>query len=313
MNVVVVGAGQMGSIYGAAAHENGHRVWFVDASPEVVAKINADGLIIERSDGKTDVYRVPVTADPAGTGVVADLVLVQVKGYVTRAAAEGVKPMVGPGTLILTLQNGLGNEQVLREVFPANEILIGISSHTVVTLGVGHYKHAGARDTRLGPSRGGDLAGAKRAAAVLERPGLPVEVLPEKEIRTTQWAKFVFNCGGLAAWAITRLSIVGSKDQALLIDLMEAITREACEIAALEGIALDADERVAFLRNLIAAATGGKASMLGDVQSKRCTEIDTINGAAVMFADKHGHPAVLNRAMVALVKGTEKAIEIGEA
>ena len=70
---------------------------------------------------------------------------------------------------------------------------------------------------------------------------------------------------------------------------------------------------MAFLRNLIATATGGKASMLGDIQARRRTEIDTINGAAVMFADRHGHPALLNRAMVALVKGTEKAIEIGEA
>ncbi len=312
MKVVVVGAGQMGSIYGAAAHENGHEVLFVDASRDLVDKINADGLTIDRQDGG-GVYRVPATTRPSNADGPADVVLFQVKGYATRAAAESVKPVVGPGTLVLTFQNGLGNEQVLREVFPANEILIGITSHTVVTLGLAHYQHAGVRDSRMGPSRGDDLAGARCAASAFDRPGMPVEVLPEKEVRTAQWAKFVFNCGGLAAWAVTRLSIVGSKDQAQLIDLMGAITREACEIAALEGIALDADERVAFLRNLIATATGGKASMLGDVQSKRRTEIDTINGAAVMFADTHGHPAILNRAMVALVKGTEKAIEIGEA
>jgi 2-dehydropantoate 2-reductase len=311
MKVIVVGAGQMGSVYGVAAHENGHEVLFVDASAELVDKINADGITVERPDGSVTA-RVAAAIAPAA-GSPADVVLFQVKGYATRAAAEIVKPAVGPDTLIVTFQNGLGNEQVLREVFPGNGLFIGITSHTVVTVGLAHYQQPGVRDTRMGPASAGDLEDARRAASAFDRPGMPVEVLPEKEIRTAQWAKFVFNCGGLAAWTLAHLTIVGSRGQEPLIDLMEALTREACEIAALEGIVLDADERAAFLRNLIATATGGRASMLGDILAKRRTEIDTINGAAVMFADRHGHPAPLNRAMVALVKGLEHAIEIGEA
>jgi ketopantoate reductase len=192
-------------------------------------------------------------------------------------------------------------------------MLIGITSHTVVPMGLARYKHAGVRDSRLGPSRGIDLTSARLGASIFSRPGMPVEVLSEKEIRTAQWARFVFNCGGLAAWAFTFLSIVGSKDQPLLIDLMEALIRETCEIAAREGIVLHVDEGVAFLCTFIVTATRGKASMRGDIQARRRREIDTINGAAVMFADRHGHPAVLNRAMVALVKGTAKAMQSGEA
>ena len=312
MKVVVVGAGQMGSVYGVAAHENGHEVLFVDANAELVEKINADGITIERPDGPVTA-RVRAAVAPSAGEAPADVVLFQVKGYATRAAAESVKPGVGPGTLVGTFQNGLGNEQVLREVFPSSKLFIGITSHTVVTVDLGRYQQPGVRDTRMGPARAGDLEDVKRAAAAFDRPGMPVEVLPEKEIRTAQWAKFVFNCGGLAAWTMTHLTIVGSRGQDPLIDLMEALTREACEIAALEGITLDADERAGFLRNLIATATGGRASMLGDIIARRRTEIDTINGAAVMFADRHGHPAPLNRAMVALVKGLEHAIEIGEA
>ena len=312
MKVIVVGAGQTGSIYGAGAHENGHEVLFVDASQEIVDKINADGLTIDRQDGG-GVYRIPATTAPTGAGGPADLVLFQVKGYSTRVAAENVKPSVGPGTLIVTLQNGLGNEEALRDVFPANKLSIGITLNTVVTVGVARYQLAVPRGSKVGPTRGEDLADAARIASVFERPGMPAEVLPEKEIRTAQWSKFAFNCGGLAAWSLAHLTIVGSRDQPLLIDLMEAIIRETCEIAALEGIVLDAEDSVGFLRNLVATAPGGRASMLGDILAKRRTEIDTINGAAVMFADKHHHPAVLNRAMVALVKGLEKAIEIGEA
>ena len=89
----------------------------------------------------------------------------------------------------------------------------------------------------------------------------------------------------------------------------DALTREACELAALEGVVLDADERVAFDRELFRTA-GGKASMLQDIEAGRRTEIDTISGAAVRIADRHGHPAPLNRAMVALVKGREVAMGI---
>ena len=95
----------------------------------------------------------------------------------------------------------------------------------------------------------------------------------------------------------------------VVLRLCDALTREACELAALEGVELDADERVAFDRELFRTA-GGKASMLQDIEAGRRTEIDTISGAAVRIADRHGHPAPLNRAMLALVKGREAAMGI---
>lgn len=312
MRVAVVGAGQMGSIYGVAAHENGHEVWLVDASQLIVDEITARGLTIDRRDGHSDVYRVTATTDPSEAGGITDLVLFMVKGWATSAAAQRVAPIVDRNTLVLTLQNGLGNEDVLREAFPENEILIGLSVHTVITVGLAHYSHTGVRDTYLGPSGGDDLGGARRAAGAFERADFPVNVLPESDIRQEQWAKFVLNCASLPTMALTRLPTAAANDLPLLFEHLDNVTRETCEIARAEGIVLDADERVAFQHDLFRTA-GGRASMLGDVLAGRRTEVDTINGAAIMYADMHGLAAPLNRALFALVKGLERSFELGEA
>jgi len=312
MRVAIVGAGQMGSIYGAAAHDNGHQVWFVDSSEALVNRINSTGLTIDRQDGHTDQYRVAATSGPASMNGPVDLVLLQVKGWATRAAAESVSPIVARDTLILTLQNGLGNEEVLREIYPENPIMIGLSVHTVVTIGVAHYHHTGVRDTALGPTTPATMDDAARTASVFDRTDFPVATFAESEIRTHQWGKFVLNCGSLPTMALTRLPTAAAHLEPLVFEHMDNLTRETCAIAKAAGFDLDPEERVAFQHELFSTA-GGRASMLGDVLAKRRTEIDTINGAAVIYAERHGLAAPLNRAMISLVKGLEKAIELGEA
>ncbi len=315
MKVVVVGAGQMGSIYGAAAHELGHQTWFVDAVPAIVDAINERGLLIDRRDGHRDTYWVPATLDASTIDGPADVILFQTKGWATPAAAEGVKPIVGPDTVLLTLQNGLGNEEVLRAAYPSSQVMIGMSVHTVITVETAHYSHTGVRDTHLGPSDDrvpGAMAAAEQAASAFRSDGFSVEVLPEREIRRSQWSKFVLNCGSLPVCALTRLPTAILFHEPLPFEVIDDLTRETCRIAAAAGVELDPEERVAFQHDLFSTA-GGRASMLGDVLAHRRTEIDTINGAALQYAERYGVPAPLNRVMFDLVKGLEKAIELGEA
>lgn len=315
MKVVVVGAGQMGSIYGAAAHENGHDVWFVDAVPAIVDAINDRGLIIDRRDGRRDVYEVPATLDPATIGEPADVILFQTKGWATPSAAAAVRPIISADTVLLTLQNGLGNEEAIRAALPECPLLIGMSVHTVITVDVAHYGHTGVRDTHLGPADGGAqgaMAAAEKAAGAFRSRTFPVEVLSEAEIRRAQWSKFVLNCGSLPVAALTRLPTDVLRDESLPFAVMDDLTRETCAIARAAGIELDPEERVAFQHELFSTA-GGRASMLGDVLAHRRTEIDTINGAALQHAERLGVAAPLNRVMYNLVKGLEKAIELGEA
>ncbi len=152
MRTVVIGAGAMGSIYGAMLHDAGNEVFFLDSNPAVVDAIEAHGAIITRHDGKEEVYRIPATVDAKSIDAPVDLILVQVKGFATAGAAQGARSIVGPQTIILTLQNGFGNEKVLREAYPDNVVLIGVSVHSVAMTAPGRYHHTGVRATWLGPA-----------------------------------------------------------------------------------------------------------------------------------------------------------------
>ena len=307
MKVAVVGAGAMGALYGTMFSDAKNDVWLIDTSKEIVDAINARGVLLTRPDGSDKCYRMPATANPADLGLSVDAVLFQVKGFATAAAAETVRPIVGSDTTVISLQNGLGNEDVLRSAYPDNPLLLGISVHSAAMTAPGRYHHTGVRATWIGPAedRWQDRAG--EVATALNGAGYPVHVQNSADVRREVFAKWVLNCGSLPTAALTCLPTPVLAHSEGALNVVDALTREACEVAAAEGFVLDADERIAFNRELFRTA-GGKASMLQDIEAGRRTEIDTITGAAVRLADKHGIPASASRIVLALVKGREAAM-----
>jgi 2-dehydropantoate 2-reductase len=309
MRVAVVGAGAMGSIFGAAFHDAGNDVSLVELNPATVEAVRQHGLHVERRDGRVDRYVIPITSDPAELGGPVDLAVFQVKGFATPSAAELVRPIVSADTIVLTLQNGMGNEGVLLGAFPGRPVLIGNSIHSSLVTAPGRVNHTGVRPTYIGPARAEWQPAADRVAAALEGSGFEVHALNEHDIHHQIWAKFVLNCGSLPTCALSGLSTEDFGKNEAMLRLCDELVRETCAIAAAAGFPLDVEDRVAMNRDLFRTA-GGKASMLQDIEARRRTEIDTINGAALLHAELHGVPAPLNRAMVALVKGREAAFGI---
>jgi 2-dehydropantoate 2-reductase len=309
MKVAVVGAGAMGSVYGSMFHDAGNEVAFVEVNTAIVDAIAADGVVITRRDGRVDTYRIPATSDPATLGGPMDLVLFQVKGFATGVAAELARPLVGPETIVLTLQNGLGNEDVLRHAYPDQPVLLGISVHSVSMTAPGRYLHTGTRNTAIGPADEAWFPLAERVVAALTPSGFAVDLEHEDAIRREVFAKWTINCGSLPTLAITGLATDAVNAHEPVLRVCDELTREACELAALEGVSLDPAERAAYNRSLFRSA-GGKASMLQDIEAGRRTEIDTITGAAVRLADKHGVAAPLSRVLYALVLGREAAMGV---
>jgi 2-dehydropantoate 2-reductase len=298
----------MGSVYGAMFAESGHDVTFLEINPAVVEAINQEGLRIKRADGEVNTYRTPATSDPASLGNI-DIVLFQVKGFATASAADLVGPYVAEETTIMTLQNGLGNEHVLRERFQANPLLIGTSVHSVTTVSPGFYHHTGMRETHVGPAEDQWFEIARDVVSDLSTSGYEFLLEEAFDIHEQVYAKWVLNCGSLPVLSMTGLETNAVNDHEVVLEVCDQITREACELSAAEGYSLDADERVAYNRSLFSTA-GGKCSMLQDIEAGRRTEIDTINGAAIRLSDKHGIAAPLNRALYALVKGREAAMAV---
>jgi 2-dehydropantoate 2-reductase len=306
MRVAIVGGGAMGSIFAAAFADAGHEVVVVDADPELVERVRDSGLTITDSAGTVRTVRVEITSAPEA-GRPVDVAVFLVKGFQTAEAAKLTGPIAGPGTIVVTAQNGMGTERELHDAFPDNPVVVGNCLHSATVTGPGVVSHTGVGATYLGPDDGAPVAAAETVAGALAGSGFEVHVLDRDEVVRQRWAKLVMNCATLPVGALSGLNTESLGRCEPLLSLMDDLVRESCVVASAEGVELDPEERIAFSRGLLRTA-GGWGSMSQDLLRGRRTEIDTINGAVVVAARRHSIDAVLNQAMVYLVHGRETAL-----
>jgi 2-dehydropantoate 2-reductase len=301
MRIAVVGAGAMGSIFGARFAQAGHDTVLVDVAAPLVERINDAGVTVVRGDEET-VTRVPATSDTASVGPV-DLVVVCVKCYHTESAAELARPLVGPDTVVASLQNGWGNGDVLAAAFPPEQVVVGVTYNSGTVLDVGRVAHPGVGPTTMGPFADGATAGAELLARALADGGLEAAVAVP--VRPEIWKKLILNAATLPTAALTGMNAGALTAHAEMRALVTDTAREAVAVARALGYEIDEEERVAYIHGLLERAGPTKASMLQDFEAGRRTEIDVINGAVVRAADEHGVPVPLNRAFCRLVAGWE--------
>src|SRR6266508_907616 len=190
MRVAVIGAGAMGSIIGSSLAEGGADTTLVDVAAPLVEKINTKGVLIERG-GVERTIRIPATTEPGAVGVV-DAVVFFVKSYHSQGAASFAAPLVGPGTVVATLQNGWGNGDLLARRFSPDQVVMGITYHSGTVVSPGHVRHTNTSDapTLLGAYGGADT-GAEALAAAIRAGGLRADVFAD--MRTEIWKKLVLN------------------------------------------------------------------------------------------------------------------------
>ena len=307
MRVAVVGAGAMGSIFGARFAHAGHDTVLVDVATPLVEKINADGVTVVRGDEETTT-RVRATNDPSSVGEV-DVVVFFTKCYHTRAAAESARPLVGPNTVVASLQNGWGNGDVLASVFPAEQVTVGVTYNSGLLQGAGLVVHPAEQPTFVGAFVDGNSGGAETLAQVLNDASLDTTIAAP--VRPEIWRKLILNAATLPTAALTGLAAGKLTECPDSHALVTDTAREAVAVANALGYEIDADERVEAIHALLAKAGPSKASMLQDTEAGRQTEVDVINGAVVSAADDLGVPAPLNRALTQMIKGWEFARVLG--
>jgi 2-dehydropantoate 2-reductase len=301
MKIAVVGAGAMGSIFGARFTQAGHETVLVDVAAPLVETINADGITIVRGDDETTT-RVPATTDPASVGPV-DVVVFFVKCYHTSAAAELARPLVGPDTVVASLQNGWGNGDVLARVYPAEQITVGVTYHSGLVQAPARVVHPAEQPTLVGSFANGAGDGPGRLAQALNDAGLEASVVAP--VRPEIWKKLILNAATLPTAALTGMhagALTAFEDAHVLVT---ETAREAVAVARALGYEIDAEERVSAIHALLEKAGPSKASMLQDFEAGRRTEVDVINGAVVRAADEKGVDVPLNRALLRLVKAWE--------
>jgi 2-dehydropantoate 2-reductase len=301
VKIAVVGAGAMGSIFGARFGQAGHDVVLVDVAEPLVETINANGVTVVRGEEETTTT-IPATTEPSSVGP-CDLVVFFVKCYHTTAAAESARPLVGQDTVVASLQNGWGNGDVLAQVFPPGQVVVGVTYNSGTVLDVAKVAHPGVGPTLMGPFDGESTARAERLATAVTDGGLEAQVV--MPVRPEIWKKLILNAATLPTASLTGMNAGALTAHAPMHELVSETAREAVAVAQALGYDIDEEERVSYIHQLLERAGPTRGSMLQDFEAGRRTEIDVINGAVVRAADEAGVPVPINRAFVALVKGWE--------
>ncbi len=299
MKIAVVGAGAMGSLFGAMLAEAGNEVWLYDVWVEHVKTINKDGLRIER-EGQTRTLSIEATTDPEQIGQ-AELVIIFVKSTHTASAAETARKLTGSDGAVMTLQNGMGNADILSEVIDPERVLAGTTSHGATLLGPGSIRHAGVGATTIGAwaetEQGRERA--RKLSDFFTKIGIETEAVDD--VRSVLWNKLLINIGINAITALTTIKNGQILDLEITRELSRNAVEEAMKIAGQMNIKVreDAVEHV----YAVAEATALNRSSMGqDVDNKRQTEIGTINGFIVRQAKRLGMQAPVNETLTALVE-----------
>lgn len=297
MKTAIIGAGAMGSLFGALLSETSADIHLIDVWKEHVDTISKSGLCVER-EGQTRLIQVKALSDPGRIGPV-DLVIIFVKSTATDAAARTAAKLMGPGSLVLTLQNGLGNADTLSKVIDPPKIVVGTTSHGATVLGPGKIRHAGIGPTIIGMWAGGDPAPACRIAEFFSAAGIETET--DEDIQSVVWNKLLINVGINAITALTGIKNGQILDLEATCDLCRAAVTEAMAVAREKGLNIN-DDAVERVLAVARATSTNRSSMGQDVDNQRQTEIGVINGIIVDEARRAGLSAPVNKTLTALIE-----------
>jgi 2-dehydropantoate 2-reductase len=299
VKICIVGCGAVGSLFAAnLAQLDDVEIWAYDASREHVDAINANGL---RLSGAGDVLgRLSATTD-AKELPACDFGIVATKAMHTGPAIEATAHAFAVGC-VATVQNGLGNEETLAA--HVDRVIRGTTFPAGKIVEPGHVQWDVKGDTTIGPYGDTPFTEVKRLADACTRAGMPTQAV--HDARGPQWRKVIFNASTNPIGALTGLTHGRVCERPDLRALVSGLVDEGKAVAAAQGIILDADpEALIDHAAKPEVAYNHKASMLQDVEARRTTEIDFLNGGIVRFGREHGVPTPLNEAIWALLKGVE--------
>jgi 2-dehydropantoate 2-reductase len=308
LKICVLGAGALGCAIGGVLTEAGHEVWLINRNTAQVEAMSQRGLVL-RSDGLDRTVRVRVVTTAAGVGPAsgpADLLIVLVKSFHTAEAMHSALGLLGPETVVLSLQNGLGHVDILAGIVGGERVLAGKTYAGGTQLAPG-YVEAGTRGKRtlIGEPAGGLSARATAIASAFSAAGLDTTV--SDNIMGVAWDKLLINVATGALSAITRLTYGGLYSVPEVEACALAAVAEAMAVARASGVTLSIDSPAQAWQ----IASAGlpyefKASMLQSLEKGSVTEVDYINGAVVRQGALCGVPTPVNQTLVAAIKGIEK-------
>jgi 2-dehydropantoate 2-reductase len=277
MKVAVMGAGAVGCYYGAMLARAGHEVVLI-GRPSHVEAVRAHGLRLETKAFDEQV-RLDASTEP-GAVRGAQLVLFCVKSADTEAAAAQIGPHLSPDALVLTLQNGVDNDERVRSVLPSSEVAAAVVYVATEMAGPGHVRHHGRGELVIAPSRMSEQVARELIAA-----GVPTQI--SGNVRGSLWAKLVLNCAYNALSAVAQLPYG---------ELVKGVG-----VAKADGVEIPGDTDAA-IRGIAQSMPSQYSSTAQDLARGKPSEIDHLNGFVVRRGEALGVPTPANRVLFVMVK-----------
>ena len=306
MKIAIFGVGAMGSVYAGLLADAGNEVWAVDPWQDHLEAIAARGLRVEGASGDRMVTGIHVARDPAELPVV-ELVIIATKASAVGEAARALAPCLGPETLILTIQNGLGAGERIGQFMDTRNVILGVADGFGASMtGPGHVHHNAMKLIRIGEMGGGLTPRLEALAALWQAAGFNVKAFAD--INQLIWEKFLCNVTLSAPCTVFDCTVgeLMANEAAWAVAL--GCTREAHAIGMAKGIAFSFDDPVAYVTAFASAMPNARPSMLLDHMAGRRSEIDAINGAIPAAAQTVGLDAPYNAVIAHLVRARERGL-----
>lgn len=303
MRFLIVGPGAMGCLFAARLKKAGYEVTLLDYRGERAKQINDHGIIVEGITGEY-VEKVPTIIE--GPFIGTDFILICVKSYSTREAGLSIKQWIERDTVVVTLQNGVGNVEILEEIFGKDRVLGGVTSEGATLLGPGKIRHAGKGETIIGP--GGDPnSPEEKLTSAFNKAGFYARWVDN--VKDLIWGKLIINVGINALTAILRVKNGRLPDLDGACKIMEEAVREAVAVANAKKIQLPYPDPLGRVIEVCRATAGNIASMLQDVLKQKPTEVDFINGAIVREGEALNIPTPVNFLLTSLVQAIQETYQ----
>jgi len=301
MNIAIVGPGAVGILFGTMLIQSGQKVWFLDHNKQRIELIQKNGISLESKD-KVYTNKVQIT-DQVSNLTDIDLFIICVKSYDTKEAAKNIESIIKDKALALTLQNGIGNVEIISEILGQERVIGGVTNQGANVISFGKVRHAGFGETVIGKIDGKVSACLRDVREVLNKAGFNTRV--SKDIKSLIWSKLIINVGINALTAITRLRNGQLLDFEGTRNILRKAVSEAVKIAKRKRIKLIYDDAIEKTEAVCEATAQNISSMLQDVLRNKKTEIDFINGAVVRQGQSLGIPTPVNSTLLDLVKSIE--------
>lgn len=305
MKIVIMGAGAIGSLFGGLLAKVGNEVSFVGRKQHI-DEIRKDGLFIE---GISEEHSIKLKATTDVSELQApDLIILTVKAYATAQAVQDAKPLFKDNTYFLCLQNGLGTEDVASSILGQDRILRGTTSEGALFLEPGKIRHTGHGETIIGYSSPADGGILRHIEQEFQKAGFKTTI--SNNIKRVVWEKIFVNAAINPFGALTGLRNGDLLTIPEIKDAMKTAVLEGIRVTEKLGVKLSEQSPVERAFEVARKTAQNKNSMLQDIEKRKKTEIDFINGALVRYGETVGISCPINAVLTALIKGLEKRNEL---